>query len=45
MILFENVPAITTKTVSKEDKTLIVDVLKQELQEAGYNPQETTVMM
>lgn len=36
MILFENVPAITSKTVSKEDKTLIVDVLKKELAEAGY---------
>ncbi len=36
MILFENVPAITTKTVSKSDATLIVDVLKQELVEAGY---------
>lgn len=36
MILFENVPAITSKTVSKEDKTLIVDILKKELAEAGY---------
>lgn len=44
MILFENVPAITTKTVSKEDKTLIVDVLKQELKEAGYNNYIETVL-
>jgi len=36
LILFENVPAITTKTVSKESKELIVDVLKRELTEAGY---------
>lgn len=36
MILFENVPAITTKTVAKESKALIVDSLKQELKEAGY---------
>ena len=36
MILFENVPGITSKTVSKEDKTLIIDILKQELREAGY---------
>lgn len=36
LILFENVPAITTKTVSKKSKRLIVDVLKKELQEAGY---------
>ncbi len=36
MILFENVPAITTKTVSKDSKELIIDVLKKELREAGY---------
>lgn len=36
MILFENVPAITTKTVAKDSKELIVDVLKRELYEAGY---------
>jgi len=36
MILFENVPAIVTKTVAKDDPTLIVDVLKYELREAGY---------
>lgn len=36
MILFENVPAITTKTVEKKSKTLIVDVLKEELKAAGY---------
>lgn len=36
MILFENVPAITTKTVAKDSKELIVDVLKDELCEAGY---------
>lgn len=36
MILFENVPAISTKTVAKESKKRIVDVLKKELAEAGY---------
>lgn len=36
LILFENVPAITTKTVAKGDQTLIVDVLKEELKDAGY---------
>lgn len=36
MILFENVPAITTKTVEKKSKKLIIDVLKKELVEAGY---------
>lgn len=37
MILFENVPAITTKTVSKDSKKLIIDVLKEELVDAGYS--------
>lgn len=36
IILFENVPAITTKTVSKHSKELIVDILEKELDEAGY---------
>lgn len=36
MILFENVPGITSKKVSEEDSTLIIDVLKQELLDAGY---------
>ena len=36
MILFENVPGIKTKTVEKGSKILIVDVLKKELEEAGY---------
>lgn len=37
MILFENVPAITTKTVARNSKKLIVDVLKEELVAAGYS--------
>ncbi|MCM1451495.1 MAG: DNA cytosine methyltransferase [Clostridium sp.] len=36
MILFENVPGIASKTVSPTDGTLIVDVLKSELKDAGY---------
>lgn len=36
MILFENVPGITSKTASKESKKLIVEILKEELVEAGY---------
>lgn len=36
MILFENVPGITSKTVEKGDKKLIIDVLKEELTAAGY---------
>lgn len=36
MILFENVPGITTKRVSKKSDTLIIDELKKELVQAGY---------
>ena len=36
MILFENVPGITSKTVEKDSEELIIDVLKRELKEAGY---------
>ncbi len=36
MILFENVPAITSKRTEKEKGELIVDVLKKELKAAGY---------
>ena len=44
MILFENVPAIVTKTVEKNDPTLIVDVLKYELKEAGYENMAQVVL-
>lgn len=36
LILFENVPAMTTKTVSKNSNERIVNVLKSELKQAGY---------
>jgi DNA (cytosine-5)-methyltransferase 1 len=36
LLLFENVPGITSKKVSEDDPTLIIDVLKEELEEAGY---------
>lgn len=36
MILIENVPAIKTKRISKTSNKLIVDMLKEELAEAGY---------
>ena len=36
MILFENVPMITTKRIAKGSKKLVLDVLKEELAEAGY---------
>ncbi len=44
LILFENVPAITTKTVSKESDELIVSVLKKELKDAGYENQKEFVL-
>lgn len=37
MVLFENVTGITTKRVSKSSKQLIVQVLKEELIDAGYS--------
>ena len=36
LLLFENVPGITSKRVSKDSSELIVDVLKEELRRAGY---------
>lgn len=36
MILFENVPAITSKKAAKDSQELIVDILRKELVEAGY---------
>lgn len=40
LILFENVPAITSKTISRSSKELVIDVLERELDEAGYNYHE-----
>lgn len=36
LLLFENVPGITSKRVSKDSSELIVSLLKRELREAGY---------
>ncbi len=44
MILFENVPMITTKRVAKDSKKLIIDVLKEELIEAGYKNFEEFIL-
>lgn len=44
MILFENVPAIVTKTAKKGRKTLIIDILKKELKNAGYSNMIETVL-
>lgn len=37
LLLFENVPGITSKKTQKDSNTLIVDILKKELVEAGYD--------
>ena len=44
MILFENVPAITTKTAEKNSSQLIVDILKNELEESGYTTYEVFIL-
>ena len=36
MLLFENVPAITSKRITKDSPKLVVDMIKEELAEAGY---------
>ena len=36
MILFENVPAITSKKAHKDSPTLIVEILRKELEDVGY---------
>ncbi len=36
MILFENVPAITTKRVSRESSVRVIDLLYNELEASGY---------
>ena len=43
-ILFENVPMITTKRVAKDSKVLVLDVLKKELEEAGYGNYEQFII-
>lgn len=44
IILFENVPGITSKKVQKNSSKLIVDVLKEELVAAGYDNFIETVL-
>lgn len=36
ILLFENVPAITSKRIAKDSAKLVVDMIKEELTEAGY---------
>ena len=44
MILFENVPAISTKTVKKDSSELIVSLIKKELIAAGYENMDEFVL-
>lgn len=36
ILLFENVPAITSKRITKDSSKLVIDMIKEELVEAGY---------
>ena len=44
MILFENVPEIRTKTITEDSDELVVDILKRELETAGYKNFMETVL-
>ncbi len=44
MVLFENVPAIRTKKAYKDQDTLIVDQIKEDLIEAGYINLEEVIL-
>lgn len=44
MVLFENVPAITTKKVAKGSSELIVSLIEKELAEAGYGNMKEFVL-
>lgn len=44
MILFENVPGITSKRTEKNSKKLIIDVLKKELVSAGYTNYKEVIL-
>ena len=44
LILFENVPAISTKTVKKDSSELIVSLIKKELIAAGYENMDEFVL-
>jgi DNA (cytosine-5)-methyltransferase 1 len=43
-LLIENVPAIETKRISKTSRTRVVDILYQNLQEAGYHNVKTVIL-
>ena len=44
MILFENVPGITSKKIAKDSNTRVVELLRKELHEAGYSNQMSVVL-
>jgi DNA (cytosine-5)-methyltransferase 1 len=44
LLLFENVPGIMSKTIHKDSDVLVVDMIRKELQEAGYANQLQVVL-
>lgn len=44
IIMFENVPAITTKRTAKNSGELIIDILERELEDAGYINHERFIL-
>ncbi len=44
MILFENVPAITTKRTAKNSGELVINILERELEDAGYINHERFIL-
>lgn len=44
LILFENVPGIMSKTILKSSKKLVVEMIREELREAGYGNQLQVVL-
>ncbi len=44
LILFENVPGIMSKTIKKDSNKLVVEMIREELKEAGYRNQLQIVL-
>ena len=44
LLLFENVPGIMSKTIHKDSDVLVVDMIREELKEAGYANQLQVVL-
>lgn len=44
LVLFENVPGITSKTILRESKKLVIEMIREELKTAGYRNQLEVVL-